>query len=180
MEARYSMDGLHYACSRPNMVHPSAWWSPVFLSAGRNWVELLVLPSSSLSSTDICRRQLKTNRFVILSLTRPQSSSPNARVESRGWWEGKREEDSLTRFPPSHHTHRATKEKERERRLGTSQILSNKLLGGHGKYNICLNPERCLSSPILVMQRISVTCPRKTLSDRLSRNAWAWRNNKLI
>ena len=118
MEARYSMDGPHYACSHPNMVHPSAWWSPVFLSAGRNWVELLVLPSSSLSSTDICRRQLKTNRFVI-------------------------------------------------------QPICNSTIC---KYNICLVPERCLSSPILVMQSISVTYPRKTLSDRLTRNSWVWRN----
>ena len=178
------MDGLHHACSHPNMVHPSAWWSPVFLSAGRNWVELLVLPSSSLSSTDICRRQLKTNRFVILSLTRPQSSLPNALVESRGWWEGKREEDSRTRFPHSNHTHRATKEKERERddwgRVRFFQISSPVVMFLFRKYNICLIPERCLSSPILVMQSILVTYPRKTLSDRLTRNAWAWRNNKLI
>ena len=55
------------------------------------------------------------------TLTRPQSSSRNARGGSRGWWEGKKEEDSLPRFPPSHHTPHATKERQRERRLGTSQ-----------------------------------------------------------
>ena len=47
------------------------------------------------------------------SLTRPQSSSRNARCRSRGWWEGIRV--SLPLFPPSHHTPRATKERQRER-----------------------------------------------------------------
>ena len=177
------MDGLHYACSHPNMVHPSAWWSPVFLSAGRNWVELLVLPSSSLSSTDICRRQLKTNRFVILSLIRPQSSSPNARFESRGDGKGKgRKTLSLAFLLPFTPIAPLRRKSERDDwgRVRFFQISSSVVMFLFRKYNICLIPERCLSSPILVMQSILVTYPRKTLSDRLTRNAWAWRNNKLI
>ena len=55
--------------------------------------------------------------IVPIHLTRPHSSSRNARGGSRGWWEGKREEDFLPRFPPFHHTPRATKERQGERRL---------------------------------------------------------------
>ena len=66
----------------------------------------------------------KKKKIFSQSLTRPQSSSRNARGGSRGWWEGKRKEDSLPRFPPSHHTPRATKERQRERRMGTSQSQS--------------------------------------------------------
>ena len=48
------------------------------------------------------------------TLTRPQSSSRNARG-SRGWWEGKREEDSLSLAFLLPITPRATKERQRER-----------------------------------------------------------------
>ena len=51
-------------------------------------------------------------------LTRPQSSSRNAQREQGGKGRGKGS------FPPSHYTPRATKERQRERRLGTSQAKS--------------------------------------------------------
>ena len=54
-------------------------------------------------------------------LTRPQSSSRNTRDGSKGWWEGKREEDSLSLAFLLPITPCATKERQRERRLGTSQ-----------------------------------------------------------
>ena len=66
-EVRYSTCGLHCACSHPNMVHLSAWSPPVFLSAERNWDENMGLPSNILLSNDICCRQLKTNRLIIIS-----------------------------------------------------------------------------------------------------------------
>ena len=44
----------------------------------------------------------KKKKIFSQSLTRPQSSSRNERDGSRGQWEGKRKEDSLPRFPPSH------------------------------------------------------------------------------
>jgi len=52
-------------------------------------------------------------------LTRPQSSSRNARGGSKGG-KGK----GKGSFRPSHHIPRATKERQRERRLGTSQAKS--------------------------------------------------------
>ena len=42
-------------------------------------------------------------------VTHPQSSARDARDGSRGWWEGRRGEDSLLRFASSHHTPRATR-----------------------------------------------------------------------
>ena len=53
-----------------------------------------------------------TSFKVSPSLTRPQSSSRNARGGSRGWWEGKRV--FLLIFPPFHHT-LAPLRKDRER-----------------------------------------------------------------
>ena len=62
--------------------------------------------------------------FSLINLASPQTSSRNVRVRNRGWWEGKREEDSLPRFPPSHHTPCSTKERQRERQPGTSQLMN--------------------------------------------------------
>ena len=42
-------------------------------------------------------------------VTHRQSLTRDARDGNRGWWEGRRGEDSLLRFPPSHHTLRATR-----------------------------------------------------------------------
>ena len=60
-----------------------------------------------------------------LHLTHPQSSSHNAHGRSRGWWEGRREEEStslsLTFLLPI--TPLAPLRRDREKRLGMSQPL---------------------------------------------------------
>ena len=58
----------------------------------------------------------------MLCLTHPLSPTRDARDGSRGWWEGRRGEDSLLRFLPSHHTPRATR-RGCYRWLETSQML---------------------------------------------------------
>ena len=55
-------------------------------------------------------------------VTHPQSPTRDARGGSRGWWEGRRGEDSLLCFPPSHHTPSATR-RGCYRWLETSQML---------------------------------------------------------
>ena len=62
----------------------------------------------------------------VVTLTRPQSSSPDRRAQREQGVMGREKGGTLSLpcFPPSHHTPRTTKEKQRERQLGTSQVVA--------------------------------------------------------
>ena len=69
----------------------------------------------------------------VVTLTRPQSSSPDRRARRERGVMGREKGGRLShpRFPSSHHTPRTTKEKQRERQLGTSQVVA------YGRLSIC-------------------------------------------